>query len=689
LRLFRRFDRRLAAELKTQRRTIVQGLLCVLVTSLLTVSIIPLLQLTLQAVEDAGKISSQHLLPNSEVTRIAKELGRSPKEVNNAVAEVETSRNPAGGPFRKAEEARLAAKLEVSQADVARAIGGGAVGAQGPPNSPSGRLKAMGRQKAAVLKMHLLPEKPVDRIGVLALLIVAIYGVKYWFTRGQVYFLSKAAARLAANLRIRMFDKLQRLPISYFNEKRSGAIQSVLTNDVNVYQTAVTIIRDSIDGPTKAIGAFATIVYLQWQLALVICLFMPVMAWAIQRNARKMRVAQKRVQEDLAGVGAMTQEALMGTRVVKAFAAEDRITSQYGELVEQSYKSQVGAVRRLAALRPMVELIGAAGLAAVVYICGRLASGGLLVVADIAAIVYALDVINQGVRCLGSVNNTFAQVQAASERIYGEILDVPDAHTDEHGKRELPKPTGRIEFENVSFAYPDGTKALNGVSFVLESGSSLALVGPSGAGKSTIGDLLLRFYDPTEGRILFDGVDIRELKVSWLRNQIGVVPQQTFLFAGSISDNIRLGAPDASDEEVTEAARAGNADAFIAQMPERYGTELGERGVRVSGGEMQRIAIARALVRKPTLLLLDEATSNLDAVSEKAVQEALDRIMKERSTLFIAHRLTTAARAERIVMLRRGEIIESGTHRQLMELGGAYAGMYSAFSSGVLDDAII
>jgi subfamily B ATP-binding cassette protein MsbA len=311
------------------------------------------------------------------------------------------------------------------------------------------------------------------------------------------------------------------------------------------------------------------------------------------------------------------------------------------------------------------------------------------VVADIAAIVYALDVINQGARCLGSVNNTFAQVQAAAERIYGEILDVPDALVDEPGMKELANPVGEIEFRDVSFSYPDGTPAIKNVSFTVEAGKSLALVGPSGAGKSTIADLMLRFYDPSEGQILFDGVDIRELKVSWLRNQIGVVPQQTFLFAGSISDNIRLGAPDATDQEVVEASMAGNADVFISQMPEQYATELGERGVRVSGGEMQRIAIARALVRKPTLLLLDEATSNLDAVSEKAVQEALDRIMKERSTLFIAHRLTTAARADRIVMLRRGEIIESGTHRELMEVDGAYAGMYRAFSSGVLSDEVI
>jgi len=665
---FRRLDPRLAAEFRTQRKAILLGLACVLATSLMTIAVIPLLRSALQAVSDAGRISEQHVLTRDQLAVVTVKLGVKQIDLNNALARVETGRHPADRYLSPEEEAALARLLGKEPGQVREAFA-----------LVEGSLK---RQK-------LDPREAVRRLGFLSLLIVGIYGLKYWFTRGQVYYLSKAANRLAADLRVRMFNKLQRLPISYFNDKRAGAIQSVLTNDVTVYQTAVTIIRDSIDGPVKAVGAFATIVFLQWQLSLVVCLFLPVMALAIQRNARKMRLAQRQVQEDLASVGAMTQEALQGTRVVKAFAAEERITRQYNDLVEASYKSQLRAVRRLASLRPLVELIGAGGLAAVVYICGWLAYSGNLVVADIAAIVFALDVINQGARMLGSVNNTFAQVQAAADRIYGEILDVPDSMADEPGMIELESPRGSIEFRDVSFFYPDGTPALRHVSFKIEAGQSLALVGPSGAGKSTIADLLLRFYDPTEGQILLDGVDIRDLKVSWLRNQIGVVPQQNFLFAGTISDNIKLGAPSATDAEVEEAAKAANADGFISQMPDGYQTQLGERGVRISGGEMQRIAIARALIRKPKILLLDEATSNLDAVSEKAVQEALDAIMSERTTLFIAHRLTTAARAGCIAMLRRGEVIELGTHRELLERGGAYAGMYNAFSSGVLGDEVI
>ncbi len=536
-------------------------------------------------------------------------------------------------------------------------------------------LKAVGNHDATML-------------AYLSLAVIVIFGVKYFFTRGQTFYLSKAATRLTSDLRIRLFDKLMRLPVSYFNDKRAGQIQSVLTNDVNVYQNAIAAVRDSIDGPIKALGGIVTIFIINWQLALASMAVLPFMIFAIQRNSRKMKDAQADVQQDLANLTAMMQESLQGTRIVKAFSAEDTMSSRFKRLVETSFESQVRAVRRVASLRPMVEMIGAVALAIVVYLCGRLVASDALKVDDLGAFIIALDVINQGFKNVASMFNTVAQVQAATDRIYEEVLDQPEHIADQPGARTLEHPSGRVEFRNVSFTYPDGTEALHRVSFTVEPGTSLALVGPSGAGKSTIADLMLRFYDPTEGEILFDGIDIRQLQASWLRQQIGVVPQQTFLFAGSISENIRLGDPDASELDVAEAAQHAHALGFIDQMPNRLQTELGERGIRLSGGEGQRIAIARAIVRKPTMLLLDEATSNLDAVSEKAVQEALEEIMKSRTTLFIAHRLTTAARADRILMLRRGEVVELGSHTELMAMDGAYAGMYRAFTSGVLDGAI-
>ena len=518
----------------------------------------------------------------------------------------------------------------------------------------------------------------------LCTMVIVIFLAKYWFTRGQTYFLSEATNRLAMNLRIRMMDTLLRLPIGYYNERRAGEIQSVLTNDVNVYQNAVGIIRDSIKAPIVAVLSLGFIIGIQWRLALVAVLLIPAMAAIIRRNALQMRKAQGEVQRNLGGVSATMLEILSGTRVIKAFGAEEKVQADYDRMVNHTFDSQMKATGIVAALAPMQDLIGAIGLAAFMLLCGVLAERGLLALGDVLSLVLAMDKVNQGFKSLGGVTNTFSMVEAASSRIHSEILDVPRSREFEGG-RCLPNPAGHIQFEDVSFSYPDGTEALQNVSFDIKPDTSLALVGSSGAGKSTIADLLLRFYDPTKGRILFDGVDIKELDVQWLRSQVGVVPQQTFLFAGTIEDNVRMGAPSASEEEIRDALKQAHAEEFTQDMKLRPTTELGERGVRLSGGQMQRVAIARALVRRPTVLLLDEATSALDATSEKAVTEALDVVMKSRTTLFIAHRLTTAARADRILVLNRGQAVEIGSHTELLAANATYASLFRAFSGGVLN----
>lgn len=626
-----------------------------------------LIRNSILAISDAAHFQEQRVLQSAEVKALSTELGRSQVQVSRALQELEALR-PTRSDLSTTEEFLLAQKLRIESPRVHQA------------------LQKIYGQRVKTEPFSSWP--PMTRLGFWCAVIVVLYLARYWFVRGVTYYMGEAANRLASDLRIKLFDKLQRLPISYFNSKRAGAIQSVLTNDVNVFQNAVGIIRDSLEGPVKMLAAAVMIAYLQWRLFAIALLLLPIMLLVIQRNARKMKQAQKVVQENLAELSAMTHESLQGTRIVRAFSAEDTMLDRYRGLIENSFKSQMRAIGYIARLRPVVELIGAVGMAVVLLLCGYLAQSGVLLVADIAAILYLLDTVNQGFRNLASVHNTYAQVQAATNRIYNEILDVPEEHVESRSERTLPAPQGRIEFQNVSFSYPDGTEALSNVNFTIEPGTSLALVGPSGAGKSTIADLLLRFYDPTAGQILLDGIDIRDLDVGWLRLQIGVVPQQTFLFAGTIADNIRLGNPQASQDEVQQAAIAAHADEFVAEIPERYETIVHERGVRLSGGQMQRVAIARALVRKPTVLLLDEATSALDAHSERKVQQALDEIMRERTTLFIAHRLTTAARADRIVMLRRGEIVEQGSHKDLIDANGAYAGMYRAFSTGVLDETL-
>jgi ATP-binding cassette, subfamily B, bacterial MsbA len=518
-------------------------------------------------------------------------------------------------------------------------------------------------------------------------LIFLIFLVRYIFVRIQTYIHAKAVSQLTAGLRQKLLKKLIRLPVTYFNDKRSGTIQSVLSNDVMVFQNAVQMIRDMIEAPIKAIIALVTIMILQWQMAVMSLLLIPVLSVIIQRNSRKLRVAQTEVQQGLADITATAQETIQGIRVIKSFGAELQIDEQYAAANRDNVKQQLKAAKLIAALRPMVELLGAAGLVLAFMIGGWLALRGQMTVAKVATLAMALDAINQGFKGGTSLSNTYAGVQAAADRIYSEVLDVPEP-PELSGTRTLENVQGKIEFIDVSFSYPDGTEALKKVSFTIEAGQSVALVGPSGAGKSTIADLFLRFYEPTSGQIFLDGVDIKDLDTNWLRSQIGVVPQQTFLFAGSIDENLKLGAQEAKDDDLRKALEIAHAVEFTQEFRERNVPVLGERGVKLSGGQMQRIAIARALVRDPKILLLDEATSALDAASETAVTEALQEVMTTRSTLFIAHRLTTAARADKIVLLKRGEVVEVGTHRDLLAQGGEYSALFKLFSAGVLDDTL-
>lgn len=637
-RIFPKFDPRLKADLLKQKRPIAIALACVAITSILTAGTGLLIQRAVDAIGRAAPtVQSPQLKPELEdpvFTRMAQKLNREPAEVRQAHRDAEAELN----------ETR---------------------------DAPT-------RQRQALNDLLLY-----------CLLVIAVFAAKYVFTRNGALYLAKASLLLSNDLRLRIFDRLQRLPIAYFNKRRAGAVQSVLTNDVNVYLNAVMVVRDSVDGPLKIVAGLAMVFFIQWKLALITLLFVPILAAFVQYNGRRTKVASAAVQEDLAALQSFTQEAFQGTRVIRAFAAEGRIRSAFDNLIDTYFKSQIKLYRRISTLKPLIEFIGAVCLAAVIYACGWLAFGSGLKIADVVTLVFLLDVVNQGFRALGYVSNTFKLVEAASERIYGEVLDVPVETDEAVASKELPDLNGRIEFRNVSFTYPDGSPALTNVSFVIEPGTSLALVGPSGAGKSTIADLLLRFYDATDGQVLIDGVDVRELKTRWLRNQIGVVPQQTFLFAGSIADNLRMGASSASEEQMQKAIRAAHAESFAYRTPARLDEELGEAGMGLSGGERQRLAIARALVRDPKILVLDEATSNLDAESEKAVTEALDEIMHTRTTLFIAHRLTTAARADKIAMLSRGEVLEIGSHKELLEANGPYAAMYRMFSSGLLGEGTL
>lgn len=669
-----RLDPRIATELKRQRKTIIKGLVCVVLTSILTIATLKLTLTALTAIEDAAatRISQESLkLTEKQSAEAATALGIPNKDLALAIEKArKTSDNLDLTPDQITE---VAEKTNVDPVALTQEI-----------NKAQAKIQVQETKDQVELRQN----NALRTLAFACLGVVALFGFKYIFTRGQVYYLSKASNRLATDLRQQLFEKLMRLPVAYFNSKRTGEIQSIVSNDVGVYQSAVMVIRDSIDGPIKAIGALAFVFYMQPFLGLIALLFVPILAFVVNRTGRRIKDAQSQIQQDLASVTALSQEALSGARIIKSFSAEDHMRGIFDESAERQYQSQLTGARRIASLRPTVEFLGAVAIALIMYACGHLAKADLLAVADIIVIVQALDIVNQGFKSITNVSSTYNQVQAAVDRIHIQILDIPDERTEAPDAQVIENPIGRINFKNVTFNYPDGTPALQNVSFTLEPGESLALVGPSGSGKSTIADLVLRFYEPTSGEITFDGIPYKKLKVNWLRAQFGVVPQQTFLFAGTIRDNLKLGRAEATEEEIFAAAKMANAIPFIESSPDGMETMLGERGVRLSGGELQRLSIARALVKNPKVLILDEATSNLDPMSEKVVTQAIEEVMEQRTTLFIAHRLTTAARATKILVIRKGEVLETGTHQQLMDSDGPYAGMYRAFTSGILDGHI-
>lgn len=667
-----RLDPRITAELKRQRKTILKGLACVVITSLLTIATLRLTLTALTAIEDAAvtRISQESLkLTEKQAAPIAEALQADNKELSEAIERARKTSNNLDLTPAQIEE--VAARTNLNPVALSQEIQ---------------KAKQQLQNQESQDQIKLRQDNALRTLAIACLGVVLLFALKYVFTRGQVYYLSKASNRLATDLRQRLFEKLMRLPVAYFNNKRTGEIQSIVSNDVGVYQSAVMVIRDSIDGPIKAIGALAFVFYMQPVLGAIALLFVPLLAFVVNRTGKRIKSAQTEIQENLASVTALSQEALSGARIIKSFSAEEHMRGIFDESAERQYESQLTGARRIASLRPTVELLGAVAIAIIMYVCGHLAKADILAIADIIVIVQALDIVNQGFKSITNVSSTYNQVQAAVDRIHIQILDIPDEREESPNAQVIENPVGKIEFQNVTFTYPDGTAALREVSFTLNPGESLALVGPSGSGKSTIADLVLRFYEPTSGQITFDGIPYQNLKVNWLRAQFGVVPQQTFLFAGTIRDNLKLGRIEATDQELEQAIAMANAKPFIENSPEGLETALGERGVRLSGGELQRLAIARALVKNPKVLILDEATSNLDPMSEKVVTAAIEEVMEQRTTLFIAHRLTTAARATKILVIRRGEVLETGTHDALIAANGPYATMYEAFTSGIMSD---
>lgn len=509
-------------------------------------------------------------------------------------------------------------------------------------------------------------QKDIHMLTWVALALVVAFALQSGFDFLKLYLLAFIGERVTADMRVLIYEHLQELSLRFYADRRVGELVSRVTNDVNVVQGALTgNVMFLLQQLIILVAGVVILFVMNPRLTLLILLVVPIMAGIAQFFGNRIKYMSITVQEQLGHVTTILEETLAGIRVVKSFVREDYETTRFSNSVQGAFAAAMERTKIRSVFMPMISFAAFGALVVVLWYGGReVIDGALTAGALVAYLLYAV-LIASPVQTASSIFSQFQEMMGASHRIF-ELLDARSEIIELPSAPPLPRVKGRVTFEDVVFSYDTRVAVLDGVSLIAEPGQVMALVGPSGSGKTTLVSLLPRFYDPNKGTIRVDGHDIRTVQTKTLRDQIGIVPQDTLLFGGTIRENIAYGRLDAMHEEIVAAAVAANAHDFIMGLPDGYETQVGERGANMSVGQRQRVSIARAILKNPRILILDEATSSLDSESEAQVQEALERLMEGRTTFVIAHRLSTIHNADQILVLNEGRIVEQGTHEELM-----------------------